>query len=401
MKRTIKSFTLIELLVVIVIIGILAGVIIVSTSSSINSAKNAKMVAELSNLSKSFEGYSHYYVGSLCIEDTVNNPNFLSYYGLTTVPKHDGYIAGQTALTTNNCYLYFSDGKEYSIRTPSVGNKGYLIQESRTQKTQNLQTSCDAGWIPFGNRCIMQYEAKCSNGGGNTATDGGYPWSSCTETVVSASAGEPITNITQIQAKAACESIGAHLITNAEWMSLARDIEQVKENWTGGALGSGVLKRGNVGDSLAGDYDGANPEVGVTNDLAKLKLSNGKEIYHLSGNVYEWVDDKISCGTTTCPNTLMPYDSTPASEWIEYANVSTWGKYSKAELSPLTYFTGSLGVGRLYTDNNASAGPSDTYTHAFLRSLSWGSTSYAGVFALYLNSSPADSNSSIGFRCAR
>ena len=38
-----KSFTLIELLVVIVIIGILAGVIIVSTSSSINKANIAKV----------------------------------------------------------------------------------------------------------------------------------------------------------------------------------------------------------------------------------------------------------------------------------------------------------------------------------------------------------------------
>ena len=37
-----KSFTLIELLVVIVIIGILAGVIIVSTSSSISKASIAK-----------------------------------------------------------------------------------------------------------------------------------------------------------------------------------------------------------------------------------------------------------------------------------------------------------------------------------------------------------------------
>jgi prepilin-type N-terminal cleavage/methylation domain-containing protein len=37
-----KSFTLIELLVVIVIIGILAGVIMISTSSSINKANIAK-----------------------------------------------------------------------------------------------------------------------------------------------------------------------------------------------------------------------------------------------------------------------------------------------------------------------------------------------------------------------
>ena len=37
-----KSFTLIELLVVIVIIGILAGVIMISTSSSIDKANFAK-----------------------------------------------------------------------------------------------------------------------------------------------------------------------------------------------------------------------------------------------------------------------------------------------------------------------------------------------------------------------
>ncbi|MDD3032494.1 MAG: prepilin-type N-terminal cleavage/methylation domain-containing protein, partial [Candidatus Pacebacteria bacterium] len=57
MKRTIRSFTLIELLVVIVIIGILSGVIVISVTNYINDAKNSKIVAELSNLSKAFEGY--------------------------------------------------------------------------------------------------------------------------------------------------------------------------------------------------------------------------------------------------------------------------------------------------------------------------------------------------------
>jgi len=393
MKRTIKSFTLIELLVVIVIIGILAGVIIVSTTSSISSAKNAKMVAELSNLSKSFEGYSHYYVGSLCIEDTSSNAAFLSYYDLTTYPKHDGYVAGQTALTTNNCYLYFSDGKEYSIRTPSVGSKGYLIQESRTQKTQDLQTSCDAGFIPFGNRCIMQYEAKCSNGGGDTATDGGYPWSSCTSaggTVVSASAGEPITNITQIQAKAACESIGAHLITNAEWMSLARDIEQVVSNYVD-VSGTSTLKRGNVGLLDAASYDGANPEVGVVDAKAKLKLSNGKEIYHLSGNVYEWVDE------TKFTSELPNY----AEAWREFNAITYTSKTPYLIVGPLStsLTTGALGFGRIYTDNGAAHPSGDV--HAFRRGEAWGGASCAGVFALNLDYSPSYSISSIGFRCAR
>ncbi|MDD2909801.1 MAG: type II secretion system protein, partial [Candidatus Pacebacteria bacterium] len=150
-----RSFTLIELLVVIVIIGILAGVIAISTSSAITSSQNAKLVANLSNISKSLEGYSSYPKDSLCIEDTTKNSNFLSSLGIENYPKHPNYPTNGTALTTNDCFLYFSDGQNYSIRTPAQGNNGYLIQESRHLKTQDIQKSCGSGWIPFGNRCIM------------------------------------------------------------------------------------------------------------------------------------------------------------------------------------------------------------------------------------------------------
>jgi len=51
--------------------------------------------------------------------------------------------------------------------------------------------------------------------------------------------------------KLVSEAAGYHLITNWEWMAIARDIEQVPENWTGGAVGSGMIKRGNVGISDA------------------------------------------------------------------------------------------------------------------------------------------------------
>ncbi len=98
-----RSFTLIELLVVIVIIGILAGVIAISTSSAITSSQNAKLVANLSNISKALEGYSSYPKDSLCIEDTTKNSNFLSSLGIENYPKHPNYTNG-TALTTNNCF---------------------------------------------------------------------------------------------------------------------------------------------------------------------------------------------------------------------------------------------------------------------------------------------------------
>ncbi|MGI6340709.1 MAG: SUMF1/EgtB/PvdO family nonheme iron enzyme [Minisyncoccales bacterium] len=395
-----RSFTLIELLVVIVIIGILAGVIAISTSSAITSSQNAKLAANLSNISKALEGYSSYPKDSFCIEDTAKNPNFLSSLGIENYPKHPNYTNG-TALTTNDCFLYFSDGQNYSIRTPAQGNNGYLIQESRHPKTQDIVKSCESGWIPFGNRCIMQYEAKAKSDADSSIDADGVGVSIGSYSPASVSEGQPWRSISQIDAKKACEKIGAHLITNAEWMAIARDIEQVKSNWTGGSIGSGMIKRGNVGIVDAGSYNGADPEAGITNDLAKLTLSNGKQIYHFSGNVWEWVDDKIECGVSSCPSILMPYDSTPASEWVEFTSVNTWGKYTKAELGPLGNYNSANGVGKIYTDYDAAAGSSDTYTHAFRRGGRWSNGADAGVFALSLLGSPADLDTFIGFRCAR
>jgi len=86
-----KSFTLIELLVVIVIIGILAGVIIVSVSSSINKANFAKAQAFSNTVQNEL-------LGDLVSEWTFDNPslpgedtwgNNDGTVGATYVPKAD------------------------------------------------------------------------------------------------------------------------------------------------------------------------------------------------------------------------------------------------------------------------------------------------------------------------
>jgi prepilin-type N-terminal cleavage/methylation domain-containing protein len=62
MKKIQKGFTLIELLIVIAIIGILAGVILVSTNS-------ARQKAQMSNVLQSVKSASSYMVGCLIEND--------------------------------------------------------------------------------------------------------------------------------------------------------------------------------------------------------------------------------------------------------------------------------------------------------------------------------------------
>ncbi|MDD4662016.1 MAG: prepilin-type N-terminal cleavage/methylation domain-containing protein [Candidatus Pacebacteria bacterium] len=101
-----KSFTLIELLVVIVIIGILAGVIIVSTSSSINKANLAKA-----------QSFSNTVQNELLL-NLVSEWTFDEGGAEDTWGNNDGTVTGaiyQNKSTGNcvygGCYLF--DGDDY------------------------------------------------------------------------------------------------------------------------------------------------------------------------------------------------------------------------------------------------------------------------------------------------
>ena len=260
--------------------------------------------------------------------------------------------------------------------------------------------SCPANWILVpGNAaystsdfCVMKYEAK-NVGGVATSQADETPWAS----------------ITQTDAITECASLGEgyHLITNAEWMTIARNIEQQTANWANGVIGStvaagGGLKRGNVGgttDSVG--YDGDNPEYGTgRNTTAKLVLSNEATIWDLSGNVWEWTDDTITCNNSECTTEEMPYGSTPASGWIEFTAINTYGLLSYDDIRPShSNWNANYGVGKLYTDNNTASLSGNI--HAFLRGGAWGNVADAGVFVLALYSAPSYSSSSIGFRCVQ
>ncbi|MDD4151945.1 MAG: hypothetical protein PHR68_04990, partial [Candidatus Gracilibacteria bacterium] len=193
---------------------------------------------------------------------------------LTVLISSPNGCTGGTPLTTTSC--------TYTCPTGYV-----LVPKDGIFTTQNF--------------CVMKYEAKITGNDVGTTT---YNSSMVAE---SRSSGTPWVNITQPQAITECNALGAgyHLITNNEWMTIARNIEANSQNWANGIVGSlvsagGGLYRGNVNlnDSascgsntvLDGDTGGTNCDNGSGRNKRMHKLSNGNDIWDIAGNVGEYVN---------------------------------------------------------------------------------------------------------------
>jgi len=133
-------------------------------------------------------------------------------------------------------------------------------------------------------------------------------------------AGTPLTSITPYQAFTACSGMTEDyfrgdfaIISNPEWMTIARDAEAQLSNWTEGSYGAAMLYKGHS-DNSAGVLSSVGVETNAysgTGNLAtnatgsgkeqrrSLMLSSGECIYDFSGNAGEWVDWDSSDGTFT------------------------------------------------------------------------------------------------------
>ncbi len=128
-KQKQSGFTLIELLVVIAIIGLLASVVLVSLNSARQKARNAKRVADLSQMQKALELYYDTYNTYPVTSGWRSQCNAwgglasnLVIYDVTAsrgiVPQFMSSMPADPAMkpTTNNaCYLYYSNGVDYKI----------------------------------------------------------------------------------------------------------------------------------------------------------------------------------------------------------------------------------------------------------------------------------------------
>lgn len=333
-------------------------------------------------------------------------------------------------------YLYVLQGALYKLQG-LVESMKYLDIARRDggrssiaiEKGSNVTLSTGSfpdGWIRVpGNSIlgtsdfwVMQYEAKYDtdgNGVGNDAAtctfsqasdtwDWGRAGIDCPTTwtgnsVVSSAEGSVIANITPDEADSACEAGGSHVITNAEWMTIARNIEQQPQNWTGGSVGSGCIFMGQSSNYICGySEEGSKVGKGVNRDpKVKLRLSNSLEIWDFAGNASERVKKDIS--TNAVYGGPKVNDDNRWLSNINFTSLTSYGQLGYDGVRPSDpswddtkgvgkmgmFFDGSTGGGMCMYRGGASVGET------------------AGVYSMNLGypcSSPV-MDSHVGFRCVK
>ena len=149
--------------------------------------------------------------------------------------------------------------------------------------------------------CVMKYPAK-NVGGLAKSVPEELPWVKIPRGLTEADAGSALK---------ACKDIGVgyRLFSITQWQTVARNAENVASNWSGGAVGKGVLNRGhsdmsplsvlaNSADDADGYFGtgntgfnsaswsglGASPASGTEQKRTHI-LSNGNGVWDFSGNV--------------------------------------------------------------------------------------------------------------------
>jgi prepilin-type N-terminal cleavage/methylation domain-containing protein len=403
-RYRIPGFTLLEILLVLAVMSILAGLIVFTLRPAVllTDTKKAQRDADKGVLEQAIEAYQAF------------NTN-----GEVYPPTLTGLVDGVYDI----CVYGITGCTGSSVNIDVLVEEGLLVEvpvdpdcESSTDSCYNVKVTnsgtdlsiaadfevivCATGYVLVpGNAlygtsdfCVMKFESK------NVAS-----------VATSVAAGTPWVSITQTAAITACSALGSkyHLITNEEWMTIARNVEQVAGNWTTSTVGSGELYSGHNDSipnvTLAASIDDNLGYTGTSNSAPSnqrrtLTLSNGGVIWDMAGNAWEWVDDSITCAVATCTTAEMPFDSTPASETIDFNLIATYGQLSYDLIRPSNAsWISTTGMGKYSSDLNA-ASPSGNI-HAFMRGGTTGIGNGAGIFTLNITNSPAHSFTTIGYRC--
>lgn len=418
-----RGFTIVEILVVIVTISILAAITIASYSGISVSANVAVVSSDLTNASKQLRLYQALY-SSYPTAMSDNCP---------TMPVDDSKYCLKSSPDTT--LVYSSTSPKTFHLTETKNSISYSITDNTslaiatTVHGSTVGRACPTGFIPvpgsgtYGTNdfCVMKYEAKADDNGDGigdtTYNDGSNSWSamaypiSSSRKLVSSAAGYPIVKITQPTAIAISSTIGdvydcdsgCHLITEAEWMTLAQNVISVASNWSGGSVGNGYIYSGHndnkPANALEADTNDLNGYAGETNtggnQRRTLTLTNGQVIWDLAGNIQEWTSGKTNNLTAQQPGINgLGYANR------EYSALTNGGSFDIRVNPVSTGINGAdswvnNGVGRIYSSSD------DSSQRGFLRSGYWNYCSSAGVFYLHLGYAPNTVVTFGGLRVAR
>jgi hypothetical protein len=308
----------------------------------------------------------------------------------------------------------------------------YLNFENVTNVNRSPSPSdCPVGYIPVpgnhlygtvgskGGFCVMKYEAKvdedgdgigdvnatCQNSNFGTWNNNG---ASCSYTlnnrvIVSSAVGYPLATISLLESITACESINSNLITNDEWMTIARNIERVSSNWSSNIIGTGYIYSGHSDNlppaALASNINDNNGYylTGQTtgNQKRTLILNNGEIIWDFAGNVFENSEDMNSFYLSTYYDNFADWTEIEYSDFYKFSFEDLGLKGYKGNFLLNSDYNSDAGVGRTrgVRHNNPYR---DT---ALIRSGYWNGTSGAGILSLDVGDNPTGRFSTVGFRC--
>lgn len=288
--------------------------------------------------------------------------------------------------------------KAWFSSSESISGTGTALQSLQISYVNGAglgsPSSCPTGFISVpGNTefnqpgfCVAKYEMSYNDAdapdsgtsaGTKDGTDVALDWNTMNynsaKIPVSMPNKYPIVNINQLHAITACQSMGAgyHLVTNNEWMTVARNIEQQGDNWSTGIVGSGGLYRGITGEansttslgcdtpSSAGAGSRAYVAKPLSTDTTKfgasktndcdskrqLKLSNNQIVWDIAGNVWSHVNKANSIdGSNYNLGQTSVAGCTVTNDWNEW----TAGCTDKTNTSKNTSLSSVNGIGQVY-----------------------------------------------------
>lgn len=257
--------------------------------------------------------------------------------------------------------------------------------------------------------CIAQYEMTYSDADTPNTLDSGnrntvvyIEW----QIPVSQAWTYPIASINQLQAITACQNMwdGIHLVTNDEWMTVARNIERTPENWSTGVVGLWYLYNGVSNNETLwcnSTWGNTEPRPYWTttwpwtdtncNIKREFTLSNGLSLWDIAWNVSEHVN-KANTDSGVGYNEWQTTVSWASELWPDadgLYGIEDMKKYSGAYWFERSQWWGSVFVHSWNPEN------------VFVR---WGHStrgSETSPFYIRLDMATNWNEDNVGFRCAK